>query len=103
MMITAQPAIPLLNYAAPATGESARRRRTPMQVALFLLALPALVTPFVTFAYGTSPLDMVPYVPEWNSDNWILALIALTFFTAFPILLWKARQFALPSSPPRWW
>jgi hypothetical protein len=55
-----------------------------MQVALFLLALPALVTPFVSFTYGTSPIDVVPYVPEWGSDNWILALLAVEFFAAFP-------------------
>jgi hypothetical protein len=97
-----QPTIPLLNYAAPATGESARRRRTPMQVALFLLALPAVVTPFVPFAYDSSPVDAVRDVPQFGSDDWILYLVALTFFTGFPILLWKSRLLLLPVAP-RWW
>ena len=96
-----QPVIPTLNYAASATHRSARQR-TPMQVALFFLALPALVTPFVPFTFGISPLRAIDTVPGFADSNWPLYLIALTFFAAFPILAWKARLLLFPSSPRRW-
>src|SRR5688500_7955130 len=87
-----------LNYAA----RPERRGRWPgMRVALFILSLPALVTPFLSFTWGTSPLDVIEDVPGWNSE-WPLYLLALTFFASFPILLWKARRLAWATPPGRW-
>jgi hypothetical protein len=100
-MITAQSTIPMLNYAAPATGGTLGRR-TPMQIALFLLALPALATPFVPFTFGISPLRAIGTMPGFADSNWTLYLIALTFFAVFPILFWKARLLLVPSLPRRW-
>jgi hypothetical protein len=70
-----------------------------MQAVFFVLALPALLTPFVSFTYGTSPLDVLRELPSYDSE-WTLYFIGATFFAAFPIVLWKARRFAWPAPPP---
>jgi hypothetical protein len=72
-----------------------------LQIGLFLLALPALVTPFVSFTYNTSPLEVVDDPPRWGSGEWILYLVALPYFFAFPILLWKARRLVFAITPGR--
>jgi hypothetical protein len=101
-MDAAHAPIPMLNYAAPATTATNTRPRTPMQIALFVLTLPALMTPFVPFTYGTSPLDAVAHVPAFGDSDWTLYLIAIIYFAAFPILLWKSRLLLFSSTPRRW-
>ena len=70
-----------------------------MRLALFVLSLPALVTPFANFTWGTSPFDVLE--DGWDS-GWPLYLMALTFFAGFPIVLWKARRLAWATPPARW-
>ena len=99
-MIPSQPVIPMLNYAAPARVATARRP-SAVQVALFVLALPALVTPFVRFTFGTSPLDVIADHPSHFSEL-PLYLCAVTFFAAFPIMLRKGWRLFFPAPPARW-
>jgi hypothetical protein len=81
------------------------RRRLALQLAL---CQPALAAPFLTFAYGTSPLDAareVPWEPGWFR-TWPLWLMGIGFFIAFPLLAWKLRQLVLPHPPADrelWW
>ena len=96
-MGSSNPAIPVLNYAAPTTAASGQR--TPLQIALFVFALPGLVVPFVSFTYSTSPLDAVTDIPQFGSDMWVFFSLGLTYFFGLPILLWKARRLIFTGPP----
>ena len=78
------------------------RRWTPLQIILFVLALPAVVTPFVSFTWRTSPLEVVSDTPSLTGSNWPLFGVGLSFFAAFPILLWKSRRLLWATPPARW-
>jgi hypothetical protein len=86
----------LLSYAE---GSARRRPSSPLRLGLFVLSLPALVTPFVSFTWGTSPVDVVE--GGWDGE-WPLYLMALTIFAGLPIVLWKARRLAWAMPPARW-
>jgi len=91
----------MLNYAALAPAGTTRGRPSAIQVILFVLALPALVTPFVAFTYGTSPLDVISEERSFFSE-WPLYMCAITFFAAFPIVLWKGWRLLVPTPPAPW-
>ncbi|MEA2735784.1 MAG: hypothetical protein QOE14_2235 [Humisphaera sp.] len=95
---------PLLSYATP--GET-RRRPGALGIVQLVLALPALVVPFVPFTYGTSPLDVVSDLPDdlnvfSISGDYGLFLIGWSFFAAFPITAWKVRQLVRATPPGVW-
>jgi hypothetical protein len=86
--------------------EYARPRATPAgrdwRWGVFLLALlPAAVSPFVKFAFYTSPLDtLFEYFAtvrrgDWDEPNFFL--LGAPFFTALPLWLWHARRFLWPA------
>ena len=94
-----QTVAPILSYAAR-DARDAPSARTPLRVVQFILALPALVVPFVAFAYSTSPLDCVRSFPLDFEDS-ILFVLACGFFASFPIVAWQARRLAWDVGPGR--
>ena len=68
-----------------------RARR--MQWLLLALSIPSVVVPFLEFYWDVSPLDAVaePFLSDW-SDVLPIALLGFGFFTAFPIVAWRAHH-----------
>jgi len=59
-----------------------------------LLILPALVTPFIAFAFGVSPLDVWEETVKENrlfpnESAWMLFCFATPFFASAPLVFWK--------------
>ena len=89
----------VLTYASPALSG----RRTPnwLEWARLALLFPALVVPFVSFTWGTSPLSAVEELPSVAKSEWIFILLGGGFFVGFPLFAWRLRNL-LPGVPRRW-
>src|SRR6266545_1518158 len=78
-------AAPVLEYAHGST----RRTSSRADWILLLFSLPALVNPFLTFTWHVSPLDAVMEGSPFDSE-YLIFILGVTFFIAFPFVLWKA-------------
>src|SRR5206468_10629361 len=68
---------------------------------LFLLSLPALVIPFVTFTSNASPLGAAEKLTvHFMRFLGIIPLLGLSFFAGVLVVIWKLRQLLGP--PGRW-
>jgi hypothetical protein len=78
---------------------------TPVACALAILAallsLPALVVPFVSFAWSDSPLDTVVWV-FGGGWGWEFALLGAPFFLGFPIVAAQIARVASLNIPRGW-
>jgi len=80
----------VLDYAqAPPTT------RRPLELIFLLLWLPALAIPFLDFTHGVTPLAAAGEIA-----NGAIPLLGISFFIAFPIIIWKFRRWLAP--PARW-
>jgi hypothetical protein len=95
------PAPLALDYASSGDG-SRSRHATRRDLARLALALPGLVVPFVDFTYGTSPIEVVIDPPGGSfTGDWMIYLLACSFFAAIPIVAWQVRQLAWRATPRR--
>lgn len=73
----------VLDYATPANQTKSGMRRV-----FLVLAVPSLIVPWVSFVWNVSPLDGVCS----NGSDLEIALLAMPFFLAIPLILLKARK-----------
>lgn len=80
----------VLEYAG-ADASRDRRLPLPLRGVFFCVALVAAVTPFLPFAVGTSPLDVVRvWERSWDFN---LMLVGLPFFAGVFGAVWRLRLF----------
>jgi hypothetical protein len=60
-----------------------------------VLNLPLLPCPGLEFAFGRSPWSVVANF-ELDHGGWLLLLLALSFFLAWPIMVWKPPTSCVP-------
>jgi hypothetical protein len=89
----------VLTYASPAL--SGRRKPNWLEWARLALLSPALLVPFVSFTWGTSPLAALEEFPSVAKSEWIFILLGGGFFVGFPLFAWRLRNL-LPGVPRRW-
>jgi hypothetical protein len=80
----------VLDYAKPDSEKSPPSRRR--QILLLVLALPALIVPFVPFAYSTSPLDAARALDLRGfpgPGDWGITLLGCGFFVGIVAVLWR--------------
>ncbi len=86
--------IPVLNYDGPRESDKPTRRGA---ILFLILMIPAAITPFVSFVWSTSPLDVLQVIFNeigrggFPPREWQLMLLAAPFFAALPLIAWKGR------------
>lgn len=84
--------LPVLEYQSSALVAESRWRRVPF----VLVAIPVAASPFFTFAFGTSPLDLVKSFIEGERSG--LLILAAPFFLGPVILAWQVRVLVQPDN-----
>jgi hypothetical protein len=85
---------PVLEYAA-ADGAAQRPLPALLRATFLLVAFGAAFSPFLSFAYGTSPLDTLPF--DDRHVDLPLMLVGLPFFAGCVALAWKLRLLGPPT------
>src|SRR4051812_18920198 len=88
-------AAPLVLEYATADGATQRPLPILLRATFLLVTFGAAASPFLDFAYGTSPLDTIPY--NARHFDLPLMLVGLPFFAGVVALAWKLRRLGPPT------